>query len=344
MNGGGSSTLAFDLNGNLTSDGTNSYAWDAENRLIRITYAGTNNLSELMYDGLNQNVKIVETTSGSVTSTKQFTWELDERQEERDSTGTLVKQFHLLGQRVSGTNYYFSLDELGSIREMTDNSGSTQAQYAFDTYGRAYAINESSSSDHQFAGYYMHSRSKINLTRTRGYRSVDGRWLNRDVIGEFVFGAKSVNLYAYVDNSPIGFEDPLGLGKLINRPGGDGVSRPTGGRSPSGGNFPWPPSERDICRATCLAWWAGIMSIAVAMSFVNAGAGMGLGGVATWWLIECCLPNCDNPRRPPGGGLPQLPGPEGGQQPLLLPPPSNDQRFLPWPAPFPTPMPIPIPI
>jgi len=31
-------TLTYDANGNMTSDGTNSYAWDAEIRLVKITY------------------------------------------------------------------------------------------------------------------------------------------------------------------------------------------------------------------------------------------------------------------------------------------------------------------
>jgi hypothetical protein len=41
VNSATSSTLTFDANGNMTSDGTNSYSWDAENRLIEITYPGS---------------------------------------------------------------------------------------------------------------------------------------------------------------------------------------------------------------------------------------------------------------------------------------------------------------
>ncbi|HIA52074.1 MAG TPA: LysM peptidoglycan-binding domain-containing protein [Candidatus Melainabacteria bacterium] len=40
-----SSTLTWDANGNMTSDGTNTYKWDAENRLIEIDYPGANNYS-----------------------------------------------------------------------------------------------------------------------------------------------------------------------------------------------------------------------------------------------------------------------------------------------------------
>ncbi|HEY9772240.1 MAG TPA: hypothetical protein V6C81_00365, partial [Planktothrix sp.] len=66
---GSTINYTFDLNGNMTSDGVNSYAWDAANRLTKITYPGSNNFSIFDYDGFSRNVEIVETTSGSVTST-----------------------------------------------------------------------------------------------------------------------------------------------------------------------------------------------------------------------------------------------------------------------------------
>ncbi|MDR3616413.1 MAG: hypothetical protein P4L53_22825, partial [Candidatus Obscuribacterales bacterium] len=43
VTGSPSTSLTYDLNGNTTSDGTNSYLWDAENRLIQINYAGLPN-------------------------------------------------------------------------------------------------------------------------------------------------------------------------------------------------------------------------------------------------------------------------------------------------------------
>ncbi len=38
--GSPSATPTFDANGNMTSDGTNTYEWDAENRLVKINYPG----------------------------------------------------------------------------------------------------------------------------------------------------------------------------------------------------------------------------------------------------------------------------------------------------------------
>ena len=41
LNGAPAQNLAYDLNGNLLSDGTNTYQWDAENRMIQINYPGS---------------------------------------------------------------------------------------------------------------------------------------------------------------------------------------------------------------------------------------------------------------------------------------------------------------
>ena len=50
-------TLAYDVNGNLTSDGSKTYEWDAANRLVAINYTGTTDRSEFSYDGLSRIAK-----------------------------------------------------------------------------------------------------------------------------------------------------------------------------------------------------------------------------------------------------------------------------------------------
>ncbi|MBS1954389.1 MAG: hypothetical protein JST89_09385 [Cyanobacteria bacterium SZAS-4] len=212
VNSGSTTNLTFDLNGNMTSDGTNSYTWDAENRMIKITYPGTNNFSTFVYDGLSRNVSIVETTAGSVTSTKQLVWANDAKRpfqfcEERDISGALTKKFFDRGQMNSTTKYFYSLDHLGSIREMSDNSGVFAAQYSFDPFGRLSKLSEVVASDFAYVGYYLLSRSGLNLTLFRAYTTQLGRWINRDPIGE----AAGPNLYSYVVNCPIDTSDLSGL-------------------------------------------------------------------------------------------------------------------------------------
>jgi RHS repeat-associated protein len=229
----------------MTSDGTNSYSWDAENRLIKITYPGSGNNSQFSYDGFGRNVSIVETVSGSVTSTKQFVWaegddvfRPDAPCEARNITGTVTAQYFALGDITSATSHFYTPDHLGltdsvvmaasfsqlvlikglvvgfnpvahsgSTREVTNSGGSLVGQFAYDPFGRTMLLQGSTIPDFQFAGYYMHTPSGLNLTRSRAFDSSLGRFINPDPIGI----AGGINLYAYVGNKPNELSDPVGL-------------------------------------------------------------------------------------------------------------------------------------
>ena len=122
-----------------------------------------------VYDPMRRIVKIVETRAGSVTSTKQFVWAGDQLCEERDASGNVTKRFFNQGEQIGGTNYYYTRDHLGSVREMTDGSGNTVAAYSYDPYGRATKTQGSLDSDMQYAGMYMHQPSGLNLAVNRVY-------------------------------------------------------------------------------------------------------------------------------------------------------------------------------
>jgi RHS repeat-associated protein len=171
----------------------------------------------MAYDGLGRRVQIVETTSGSVTSTKNFIWCGNDICEERDSGGSVTRQFFDDGERISGTTYYFTTDHLGTIREMTNSAGTIVWQQSFDPYGNPTTIVNTTPADFGYAGYYLHNRSGLNLTRTRAYSASFGRFINRDPIEE----EGGINLYGYVGNNPITFTDPFGTdGKDPDAPGG----------------------------------------------------------------------------------------------------------------------------
>jgi RHS repeat-associated protein len=204
-------TLVYDLNGNLTTTttaaATNSYEWDAANRLTAINEAGTNR-SEFTYDGTGRRTQIVEKTNGVAYSTKTFVWCGTELCEERSSTGTTVtKRFFGQGEQISGTNYYFTRDHLGSVREMTDTSGTIHVRYDYDPYGTRTKVSGDMDADFGFTSHYFHQNSGLYLTLYRAYDSTTGRWLSKDSLGE---GA-AINLYSYVFNNPVRLFDPFGL-------------------------------------------------------------------------------------------------------------------------------------
>lgn len=199
-------SFTYDANGNMTSDGTNSYEWDAENRLIKITYPGTGNTSQFSFDPLGRNARITE-QNNSVETSSQLVWDGHFRAEERNAGGTTLKKFFSSGEIVDSIAYYLTVDHLGSIGELTSADSEILAQYAYSPYGQKVQVGGSVNSDFQFAGYFQHTRSQLSLTRTRSYQPVLGRWLGRDPIEE----AGGVNMYAYVYNAPTMNSDPSGL-------------------------------------------------------------------------------------------------------------------------------------
>ncbi len=126
-----------------------------------------------------------------------------------NGSSVIVKQFFDGGQISSATSYFYALDYLGSIRQLTDSSGSIKADYSYDCFGRLTAISEIVASDFKYCGYLWHPRSAMNLTKLRAYNASFGKWINRDPVFE------NLDEYAYVANNPISRNDPEGAFAVV---------------------------------------------------------------------------------------------------------------------------------
>jgi RHS repeat-associated protein len=139
-------------------------------------------------------------------------------------------------ETASGRGYYYTSDHLGSTREVCNSSGTILTRYTYDPYGRATPnyLSGSINATKQYAGYYFHSTSGLNLTYYRAYDSNTSKWLSRDPVGEpeHVFYLSSMgklvsrltpsaeaeaetligpNLYQYCGNDPADYTDMMGL-------------------------------------------------------------------------------------------------------------------------------------
>jgi RHS repeat-associated protein len=203
---GASASYTYDDNGNLTGDGARSFEWDAENRLLAIE-AGTHR-SEFTYDGLGRRVRIVEKENAATVSDHWYLWCGLAVCEERDSTGAnVLKRFFGQGELIGSTPYFYTTDHLGSVREMTDSSGTIQARYDYDPYGRRTKLSGSLEADFGYTGHYAHAASGLALSLFRAYDANLGRWISEDPAGL----EGGLNFYAYAANAPGSFIDPLGL-------------------------------------------------------------------------------------------------------------------------------------
>jgi RHS repeat-associated protein len=207
VSGGANRTLTY-VNGNLTNDGNGKvYTYDAANRLSTITQGS--NVSGFVYDRLGRRVQ--ETLNGALI--KQWVWCGGAQPcEERDGSNNVTKRFYTQGEQITGTNYYYTKDTQGSIREMTDSTGAIRARYDYDPYGRTTKLAGDLDADFRFQGMYYHVPSGDYMTRHRIYDPVLARWTTPDPIGE----AGGINLFQFVGNDPINNLDPLGLTYLSN--------------------------------------------------------------------------------------------------------------------------------
>ena len=189
--------LTWDADGNLLSDGTRNYAWDAENRLVSISYAGGGTTS-LVYDGLGRRTAI--TSKAGVTTT--YLWCGSRICQARNSSNATIREYYAEGEYLPGSpaqTLYYGPDQLGTVRRVFASATSAPA-YAYDPYGQPLQAT-APLTDFNYAGTFYNADSGLYLTRYRAYDPAAGRWLSRDPFGEG--GDLAANLYPYVGGDPI---------------------------------------------------------------------------------------------------------------------------------------------
>jgi RHS repeat-associated protein len=205
----GGTTQTFDLNGNLTSDGTLTYAWDARNRLASLSGGAT---ASFQYDPLGRR------TSKTINSTQTgFLYDgLNPVQELNGSTPTanlltgLGIDEYLTRTDSTATRAYLA-DALGGTLALTDNTGTVQASYTYEPFGGTSTTGSPGGNNFDYTGRESDGTG-LKYYRARFYHPGQHRFLSEEPFGLIERGT---NLYGYVMNSPLSWTDPLGL-KVLN--------------------------------------------------------------------------------------------------------------------------------
>jgi RHS repeat-associated protein len=227
----GGSSLAYDSNGNLTTDDHGqTLIYDAWNRLIQVKN-GSTVLDTFAYDALDRRVtatvgsttthlyystagQVLEERIGSATgATVQYVWcpcyvgALVER--DRDPTGGTS-----LTERL-----YVAQDANYNVTALIDTSGNVQERFAYDPYGKT-TIYDASWNVRSVSSYgWQYTFQGLRFEDAVGLFDNSGRWysptlqtfVSQDPLG---FGGGQTNLYERTADQPVNGRDPSGADPL----------------------------------------------------------------------------------------------------------------------------------
>jgi RHS repeat-associated protein len=201
----GGQTNTFDLNGNLISDGINTYTWDARNRMVAISGPGIS--ASFQYDPLGRRVS--KTISGTTTS---FIYDGENPVQEVQGGAVLANLLTGLDideyfTRTDGSGRRTLLaDALGTILALTDDAGAVQTSYTYEPFGTTTVSGQASSNPFQYTGRENDGAGHYYY-RARYYTPGRGRFIGEDPIG--LLGG--INLFTYAMGNPVLYVDPSGL-------------------------------------------------------------------------------------------------------------------------------------
>ncbi len=215
-------TYQYDNNGNMTRKTAKSggalttYEYDAENKLVRVV--SPNNTVTYRYDGIGRRVE-KEITAAATTVTR-YVYDYEDILLELNGANAIVARYthgpgidEPLIMEKNSQSFYYHADGLGSITELTSQSGTVVQRYTYSAFGKI-----ESQLDANFVQPYTYTSRELDAEiglyhyRARYYEPEIGRFTSEDPKG---FGG-GINFYGYVEGNPVNRVDPLGLDWLTN--------------------------------------------------------------------------------------------------------------------------------
>ena len=216
----GANTPVYDSDGNLTSNGTWTYAWNGESRLVNASNGTTSidflydyqgrliekddgtNVEVYVYDGWNRIAKYVD---GSHSKTYLYGLDLSGSFQGAGGVGGLLKESEYDSNSQLLTAYYSLYDANGNIMQKLDATGTAVMNVAYDPFGNI--ISGTLVGEYGFSTKPLIDGLDWYYYGFRYYDPVTGRWPSRDPIGE----RGGYNIYGMIGNDLIGEIDFLGL-------------------------------------------------------------------------------------------------------------------------------------
>ena len=204
----------YDDNGNLTSDGTRTYAYDFKNRLVEVRDQGTTALiSQYSYDAFDR--RSMKILPGGTT---HYIYDGHECVEERDESDNITRQYvwgngidQLIQEQTQTDTYYAHENSIGDIAALTDDTGTVVERYSYDPFGNTtVAVDGGTGNEYRYHGARFDPETGFYFMRARYYIPSLGRFAQRDPIGVWTDWVNLGNGYTLVGNNAINGIDPKG--------------------------------------------------------------------------------------------------------------------------------------
>jgi RHS repeat-associated protein len=203
------SAITYDAAGNIINDGFHAYSYDAEGRMLTVDGGSR---ASYVYDSTGRRV---ETTVDGTTS--DYLYDQTGHAITRIINGGMVSGELYAGAHIAtyygGTTYFEHSDWLGTVRALSDPSGTRDGICTGLPYGDLLNCSGSSLTMH-FTDQLHDFESDLEHFLFRQYNPTQGRWMTPAPAGMAAAdpaNPQSWNRYAYVMNNPLNATDPLGL-------------------------------------------------------------------------------------------------------------------------------------
>lgn len=202
---GSAVTLAYDADGNLTSDQDTTYVANAAGQTVSSTKGGVT--TTYSYTG---NGQLAKTASGNATTTYDIDPMSGQLVGER--SGSTVTRSYVYGRELTAmysgsTPLYVSTDEVGSVRVTRDASAAPQRTYVYEPYGRVKtqtAVSGAAAMPLMFTGGLTFDGGTKYQLGVRRYSTATSVFSSVDQGG-------TGDAYGYASGNPVLFADQTGL-------------------------------------------------------------------------------------------------------------------------------------
>ncbi|MEP0951054.1 MAG: RHS repeat-associated core domain-containing protein [Paracoccaceae bacterium] len=211
IRGGGTTNLSYDANGNMTQGYEGRVmTYDAENRPLKVTKAGTETRYEYGADG--KRLKKIEQEPGKAATTTVYFGPVEIRKYGQGSSEEIVTYPHPNVRLVNGTASYLHKDQLETVRAITNTAGERIKRATYKPFGekRDYIDRAAEPVETKgFIGERFDGLAELQFLNARYYDPELGLFIQPDWF-EVTDPGVGTNRYSYSFNDPINRFDPNG--------------------------------------------------------------------------------------------------------------------------------------